>query len=170
MKIFVSRDATALALGAEATARAILAEADRRGLAVDVIRNGSRGMFWLEPLVEVETPAGRVGYGPVKAADVARLFDAGFERGAEHALRLGNVEEIAFFGKQERLTFARVGITDPLSVEDYRAHGGWRGLENALAMAPADIVQQVTDAGLRGRGGAAFPAGIKWKTVLATES
>jgi len=169
-KIYVSRDATAIALGSDATARAILAEADRRSVGVDVVRNGSRGLFWLEPLVEVETPAGRVAYGPVKAGDVAKLFDAGFERGDAHALRVGSIDEIPFFKKQERLTFARVGITDPLSVEDYRAHGGWRGLENALAMAPADIVQQVTESGLRGRGGAAFPAGIKWKTVLGTES
>jgi len=169
-KIYVSRDATAIALGSDATARAILAEADRRSVGVDVVRNGSRGLFWLEPLVEVETPAGRVAYGPVKAGDVAKLFDAGFERGDAHALRIGSIDEIPFFKKQERLTFARVGITDPLSVEDYRAHGGWRGLENALAMAPADIVQQVTESGLRGRGGAAFPAGIKWKTVLGTES
>jgi len=169
-KIYVSRDATAIALGSDATARAILAEADRRSVGVDVVRNGSRGLFWLEPLVEVETPAGRVAYGPVKAGDVAKLFDAGFERGDAHALRVGSVDEIPFFKKQERLTFARVGITDPLSVEDYRAHGGWRGLENALAMAPADIVQQVTESGLRGRGGAAFPAGIKWKTVFGTES
>ena len=169
-KIYVSRDATAIALGSDATARAILAEADRRSVGVDVVRNGSRGLFWLEPLVEVETPAGRVAYGPVKAGDVAKLFDAGFERGDAHALRIGSIDEIPFFKKQERLTFARVGITDPLSVEDYRAHGGWRGLENALAMAPADIVQQVTESGLRGRGGAAFPAGIKWKTVFGTES
>ena len=169
-KIYVSRDATAIALGSDATARAILTEADRRSIGVEVVRNGSRGLFWLEPLVEVETPAGRVAYGPVKAGDVAKLFDAGFERGDAHALRVGSIDEIPFFKKQERLTFARVGITDPLSVEDYRAHGGWRGLENALAMAPADIVQQVTESGLRGRGGAAFPAGIKWKTVFGTES
>ena len=169
-RIYVSRDATALALGADATARAIASEAKNRNLAVDVVRNGSRGMFWLEPLVEVETPAGRIAYGPVKAADVAGLFAADVERGAEHPLRLGLVDEMPFFKNQERLTFARVGITDPVSVDDYRMYGGWRGLENALAMTPEDIVKAVTDSGLRGRGGAAFPAGIKWKTVLGTES
>jgi formate dehydrogenase iron-sulfur subunit len=169
-RIFVSRDATALALGAEGIARAIADEAVKRGTAVTIVRNGSRGMFWLEPLIEVETPAGRIAYGPVKPADVADLFTAGFERGGEHRLRVGKVDGIAFFKNQERLTFARVGITDPLSVDDYRLHGGWRGLENALAMTPDDIVKAVTDSGLRGRGGAAFPAGIKWKTVLGTES
>ena len=169
-RIFVSRDSTARAFGADATARAIEAEAKRRGLDVTIVRNGSRGMFWLEPLVEIDAPGGRVGYGPIRPADVPALFDAGFERGNVHGLRVGPVEMIPFFERQERLTFARVGITDPVSVEDYRAHGGYRGLENALAMSGEDIVKAVTDSGLRGRGGAAFPAGIKWKTVLGTES
>ncbi|HEY0230079.1 MAG TPA: NADH-ubiquinone oxidoreductase-F iron-sulfur binding region domain-containing protein [Dokdonella sp.] len=170
LKIYVSRDATALALGADATAQAIAAEAARRGVAIELVRNGSRGMFWVEPLVEVATPAGRVAYGPVSATDVAALFDAGFGNGAAHALKLGLTEEIPYFKKQERLTFARVGLADPLSVADYVAHGGYAGLENALAMSGADIVAAVTESGLRGRGGAAFPTGIKWKTVLGVES
>ncbi|HEY6893350.1 MAG TPA: NADH-quinone oxidoreductase subunit NuoF [Rhodanobacteraceae bacterium] len=169
-RLFVSRDSTAIALGADKTARAIEAEAKRRGIDVTIVRNGSRGMFWLEPLVEIDAPGGRIGYGPITPADVPALFDAGFERGNVHGLRVGPIEMIPFFERQERLTFARVGITDPVSVEDYRAHGGYRGLENALAMSGEDIVKAVTDSGLRGRGGAAFPAGIKWKTVLGTES
>jgi formate dehydrogenase iron-sulfur subunit len=169
-RIFVSRDSTALAFGADATARAIEAEAKKRGIDVTIVRNGSRGMFWLEPLVEIDAPGGRVGYGPIKAADVPALFDAGFERGNVHGLRVGPVEMITFFERQERLTFARVGLIDPVSVDDYRAHSGFRGLDNALAMSGEDIVKAVTDSGLRGRGGAAFPAGIKWKTVLGTES
>jgi len=169
-RIFVSRDSTALAFGADATARAIEAEAKKRGIDVTIVRNGSRGMFWLEPLVEIDAPGGRVGYGPIKAADVPALFDAGFERGNVHGLRVGPVEMITFFERQERLTFARVGLADPVSVDDYRAHHGYRGLDNALAMSGEDIVKAVTDSGLRGRGGAAFPAGIKWKTVLGTES
>jgi formate dehydrogenase iron-sulfur subunit len=168
--IHVSRDATALALGADATARAIEIEAVNRGIAVNIVRNGSRGMFWMEPLVEVTTPAGRIAYGPVRARDVAGLFDAGLQNGAAHALKQGLTGELAYFKQQERLTFARVGMTDPLSVGDYVTHGGFRGLINALAMAPADIVTAVTESGLRGRGGAAFPTGIKWKTVLGTES
>jgi formate dehydrogenase iron-sulfur subunit len=169
-RVFVPRDSTALAFGADATARAIASEAAKRGIDVTIVRNGSRGMFWLEPLVEIDAPGGRIGYGPIKAADVPALFDAGFERGNVHGLRLGPVEMIPFFERQERMTFARVGITDPVSVDDYRAHGGYRGLDNALAMSGEDIVKAVTDSGLRGRGGAAFPAGIKWKTVLGTES
>jgi len=169
-RIYVSRDSTALAFGADAVARALEAEAKKRGVDATVVRNGSRGMFWLEPLVEIDTPTGRIGYGPIKPADVPALFDAGFERSNVHGLRVGPIDGITFFERQERLTFARVGITDPLSVEDYREHHGWRGLENALAMTPEDIVKTVTDSGLRGRGGAAFPAGIKWKTVLGTES
>jgi formate dehydrogenase iron-sulfur subunit len=168
--IYVSRDASALAVGAERVARAIAAEAAQRGVDISVVRNGSRGMFWLEPLVEVEAPAGRIGYGSVKPSDVAGLFDADFLRGGAHALRLGGVEQIPYFARQERLTFARVGIADPLSIDDYRGHGGLRGVQRALEMAPADIVKVVTDSGLRGRGGAAFPTGIKWKTALDAQS
>ncbi|WP_018974697.1 formate dehydrogenase beta subunit [Rudaea cellulosilytica] len=166
VKIFVPRDATALALGAEATARAIVDEAKQRGIEIELVRNGSRGMFWLEPLVEVATPAGRIAYGPVKAADVAALFAANFVQGEAHALRVGAVGDQPWFKNQQRLCFARVGVTDPLSVDDYVAHGGHAGLRNALAMSGVDIVKAVTDSGLRGRGGAAFPTGIKWNTVL----
>jgi len=164
--VYVPRDAGALSLGAEATAEAIASEAQRRGLDVQVLRNGSRGLYWLEPLVEVVTPQGRVAYGPVQAADVPGLFDADFLHGGAHALGHGLTGKIPYLAKQERLTFARVGIVDPRSLDDYRTHGGYRGLENALKLQPAEIVQAVTDAGLRGRGGAAFPAGIKWQTCL----
>jgi formate dehydrogenase iron-sulfur subunit len=164
-RVFVPRDAGALSLGAEGVARAIASQAESRGAAVALVRNGSRGLYWLEPLVEVEAPSGRVAYGPVSAEDVPGLYDAGFLQGASHRLALGPTESIPYLKSQQRLTFARVGIIDPVSLEDYRAHGGFRGLERALTLAPAAIVQAVTDSGLRGRGGAAFPAGIKWKTV-----
>ncbi len=164
--VYVPRDAAALSVGADAVAIAIRAEASHRGLPVRIVRNGSRGMLWLEPLVEVATDAGRVAYGAVTPADVPSLFDAGFLTGGAHPLGHGLTEEIPYFKNQERLTFARCGVIDPLSVEDYRAHGGFRGLENALAMTPAEIVAVVTDSGLRGRGGAGFPTGIKWNTVL----
>jgi formate dehydrogenase iron-sulfur subunit len=165
-RIYVPRDAAARSVGADATAQAILAEAERRGIDIEVIRNGSRGLLWLEPLVEVATPAGRVAYGPVGPKDVQGLFDAGFVSGSQHPLGHGLTEAIRYFRNQERLTFARVGITDPRSLEDYLEHGGYRGLKNALDMEPAAIVAAVTSSGLRGRGGAAFPAGIKWQTVL----
>ena len=170
VEVFVPRDATALALGAEATARTILDEAKKRGIEVELVRNGSRGLFWLEPLVEVATSNGRIAYGPVKAADVAGLFDADFLHAGTHGLRIGTVEDQPWFKNQNRLCFARVGITDPLSVDDYIAHGGYAGLRNALPMSGADIVKAVTDSGLRGRGGAAFPTGIKWNTVLGVQS
>jgi formate dehydrogenase iron-sulfur subunit len=170
IRVFVPRDSGALSMGAEDVARAIAAEAVLAGAPVDLVRNGSRGLYWLEPFVEVETPAGRVAYGPVAAADVPGLFKAGFLQGRTHPLYLGKPEEIPYLAKQERLTFARVGITDPVSVAEYEAHGGYRGLRQALSMEPAAIVEAVTQSGLRGRGGAAFPTGIKWKTVLATSA
>ena len=168
--VYSPRDAAARAVGADRVARRIADEAAGRGLDIRIVRNGSRGLLWLEVLVEVATPAGRHAYGPVGVADVAGLFDAGFLDGAAHALGHGLTDDIPYLHRQERLTFARMGITDPLSLSDYQAHEGFAGLRLALAMAPADIVQQVLDSGLRGRGGAAFPAGIKWKTVLATEA
>ncbi len=166
--VYVPRDSAALAVGADRVARAVEQEAAQRGIGIRLVRNSSRGMFWLETLVEVSTANGRVAYGPVTAADVPGLFDAGFLQGAAHALAHGLTDELPYLKKQERLTFARMGITDPLSLEDYQAHEGFAGLRRAIAMQPAEIVQQVMDAGLRGRGGAAFPAAIKWKTVAAT--
>ncbi|MDP9571887.1 UNVERIFIED_ORG: formate dehydrogenase iron-sulfur subunit [Agrobacterium larrymoorei] len=163
--VFVPRDAAALAVGADKVAAAIEREAASRGHDVHIVRNGSRGMLWLEVLVEVSTDAGRVAYGPVKASDVPSLFDAGFLNGGAHPLAHGLTEDIPFFKGQTRLTFSRCGVTDPLSLDDYRQYQGLAGLEKAIGMPPADIVRQVTDSGLRGRGGAGFPTGVKWKTV-----
>jgi formate dehydrogenase iron-sulfur subunit len=162
----VPRDASALSLGADAVAKAIEAEAACRNLDVRIVRNGSRGVYWLEPMVEVETPAGRVAYGPVQPTDVMGLFDADFLHGGVDVLNLGLTDEIPWLKSQQRLTFARVGVVDPRNLDDYLAHDGYRGLAAALKMEPAAIVQAVTDSGLRGRGGAAFPAGIKWKTCM----
>jgi formate dehydrogenase iron-sulfur subunit len=164
--LFVPRDSSALSLGAEAVAFAITNEAKKRNIDVRIVRNGSRGMYWLEPLVEVATPNGRVAYGPVSPKDVPGLFDANFHTGGKHALGHGITDELQFLKSQQRLTFQRVGIVDPVSVQDYIANGGYQGLKAALGLSQADIVQQVLDSGLRGRGGAAFPTGIKWKTVL----
>jgi formate dehydrogenase iron-sulfur subunit len=165
MRVFVPCDAAALAVGADKVAAAIRAEAQARGVAVEIIRTGSRGMFWLEPLVEVETPQGRVGYGPVGLRDVAGLFDAGFPAAAAHEKSVGLVEEIPFFARQDRLTFARCGVIDPLDLDAYRAHGGYVGLARALQLGAAQTVAEVKASGLRGRGGAGFPTGIKWETV-----
>ncbi len=168
IKVYVPCDSSAIAVGANQVAQAISDQAQQRGIPIQLIRNGSRGMFWLEPLVEVATPQGRIAYGPVEVADVASLFEAGFLQGNAHALHQGLTEQISFLKNQERLTFMRVGITDPLSIQDYLAHEGYAGLQRALGMSAAQVVQEVLDSGLRGRGGAAFPTGIKWKTVLNT--
>ena len=169
-RIFIPCDSAARALDADLVAATIADEAKRRGVTVEIVRNGSRGLMWLEPLVEVETPAGRVGYANVEVGHVASLFDANFTAGGEHVLGVGLVDQIPYLKNQQRLTFARIGITDPLSLDDYQAHGGLQGLRNALAMSGADACQTLIDSGLRGRGGAAFPAGIKWRTVLGASA
>ncbi len=164
-RAYVPRDASARSVGADDVAVRIAAEAHARGLDVTIVRNGSRGMIWLEPLVEVETIAGRVGFGHVAPEEIPALLDAGMLEGRGER-RLGLVENIPYFAKQQRLTFARCGVIDPLSLDDYLAHGGYAGLTRALGMTGDEIVTEVTESGLRGRGGAGFPTGIKWRTVL----
>jgi formate dehydrogenase iron-sulfur subunit len=168
--IYLPGDAAALALGADQVAVAVAEEAQRRGIEIRLVRNGSRGLFWLEPLLEVATPEGRIAYGPVEAADVPGLFEAGLIQGGDYPLRQGLAEQIPYLARQQRSTLSRIGVIDPRSLDDYLEHGGGAGLTRARRMSPAEIVQEVTDSGLRGRGGAAFPTGIKWKTVLDTQA
>ena len=160
MRVFVPRDAAAIAVGADRVAAALRQAAAARGIDLILVRTSSRGLFWLEPLVEVETPTGRMGFGPATPADAAAILD-----GTAASIALGAVAEIPFLKRQTRLTFARAGITDPLSLADYRAHGGYCGLERALSLGGGGTVDEVKRSGLRGRGGAGFPTGIKWETV-----
>lgn len=164
MKIFVPRDATAIAVGADEVVAAFEQIAEQRGLPIEIVRTGSRGLHWLEPMVEVATPKGRIAYGPVSSEDVASVFESMASDGP-HALRLGVADEIPWLKRQTRLTFARCGVIDPRSHGDYRARGGYKGLERALWLGSDAILAEVTASGLRGRGGAGFPTGIKWKTV-----
>ncbi len=168
VRMFVPGDAVAVACGADDVVAALRREAGAVGVALTIVRNGSRGMHWLEPLVEVETPGGRIGYGPVAAQDVAALAAAGLFQGGAHALRIGRPEAHPYLAAQQRMTFARCGIVDPASLADYIAHGGGAGLRAARAMAAAARLETVKQSGLRGRGGAGFPTGIKWETVAAT--
>jgi formate dehydrogenase iron-sulfur subunit len=167
LRAYLPGDAAAVAVGADEAAAALLAGARARSLDVTLVRIGSRGLFWLEPLLEVATPEGRIGYGPVTAADVPTLLDV-LPAGGPHPLRLGRPEDVPFLKRQTRLTFARCGIVDPRSLDDYRAHGGYIGLQRAISLGPAAAVEEVLASGLRGRGGAGFPTGIKWKTVAQT--
>jgi formate dehydrogenase iron-sulfur subunit len=169
-RIRIPADAQAVALGADRVADALARLLQDKGEQVRIVRTGSRGLFWLEPMVEVETPGGFVAYGPVKPGDVAGLFEAGFLDGGTHPKRLGHPEAIPYLARQTRLTFARCGLVDPLSAEDYAAEGGFRGLARAIGMEPSAIVDEVKVSGLRGRGGAGFPTGIKWSTVLLAEA
>jgi formate dehydrogenase iron-sulfur subunit len=162
-RVFVPCDAAARSVGADAVAAALAADPRAQ-----VIRTGSRGLMWLEPMIEVEVAGRRIAYGPVTAADVPGLVAANLFEGGAHARRLGPTDELAYLRDQERLTFARCGIIDPLDIADYERHDGFRGLAAALALSPAEIVERVTRSGLRGRGGAAFPTGVKWKTVQDT--
>jgi formate dehydrogenase iron-sulfur subunit len=157
-RIFVPGDAAALAVGADDVAAALAPHAD-------VVRTGSRGLFWLEPMIEVETPEGRIAYGPVEATDIPALLDDGLLTATAQHLRLGIPEQIPFLARQTRLTFSRCGIVDPLSLDDYRAHGGLGGLDKARSLGPAGIIAAVMASGLRGRGGAGFPTAVKWKTT-----
>ncbi len=166
VRIFVPADTAAVAMGADEIALAIELGARESGIPVEIVRNGSRGHIAIEPLVEVETAVGRVGYGPVTLADVPGLIAAGLFTAGPHAKRIGRPEETAFLRRQTRFTFSRCGLTDPLSLDDYRNHGGFAGFERALRLTPSEIIDEIDRSGLRGCGGAGFPAGLKWRTVL----
>jgi formate dehydrogenase iron-sulfur subunit len=167
LRLFIPRDAGSLAVGAGELATAIHEAAARRSSNIETVRTGSRGLYWLEPMIEVETRDGRVAYGPVALGDVESLLDAAMN-GTPHPLCLGSTEQIPWLKRQTRLTFARCGIVDPRSLDDYRAHGGYQGLERALSRGQRATVEEVVQSGLRGRGGAGFPTGIKWRTVAQT--
>ena len=166
MRLFIPGDSAAISVGADGVAAAFA----RYLPDIQIVRNGSRGALWLETLVEVELPTGRIAYGPVNETDVQSLIDADFLNGGAHPLSLGKSDEIEWLSSQDRVTFARVGIIDPLSLDDFRAHGGLIGLQRALTLEKSSIIDEVTESGLRGRGGAGFPAGIKWRTVAQTTS
>ncbi|MFZ4964807.1 formate dehydrogenase beta subunit [Pseudomonas sp. Mn2068] len=168
--LYLPADSLARAVGADEVAAALAAQARERHLPQELHRTSSRGLYWLEPLLEIDSPQGRIGFGPLTAADVPSLLDALQGDPATHPLALGPVEELPYLKSQQRLLFAHAGITRPLSLEDYRAHGGFEGLARAIALGGEQTATAVFDSGLRGRGGAAFPAGIKWRTVRGTQA
>lgn len=167
--LYIPRDTTAISLGADKVAFAIAAVALEKETSLNIVRNGSRGLYWLEPMLEIDTQRGRVAYGPI-TVDAVEDFIANecWLENKKHPLYLGLTEEIPYLKNQQRLTFSRVGLVDPLSIADYCARDGFAGLRQALNSSAQQIVTSVTDSGLRGRGGAAFPTGVKWQTVLDT--
>ena len=165
INVYIPRDTASISMGANEVAAAISALSED----INVVRNGTWGMTYLEPLVEVETDKGRIAYGPVSVSDISSLYDAGFLNGADHVLCHGLTSKIEYLKNQERLTFTRCGLIDPLSVDDYQKNGGFEGLTRALKLSAKEIIDDVMTSGLRGRGGAAFPTGIKWNTVLEAE-
>ena len=170
VRVYVPRETTAASVGAESVALEIARVAKRRGDRIRLVRNGSWGASWLEPMVEVEFDGERIAYANVAAEDVENLFDAGFLAGGEHSKRLGPTAGIPYLRDQDRWTFFRCGLAESLSLEDFRARGGFAGLETALADGSNRVIEKLTESGLRGRGGAGFPTGIKWQTVAATDA
>ncbi len=166
IQVRIPLDSSAVAVGADEVARAVATEAAKRKIDIEIVRTGSYGMAWLEPLIDV----GGVGYGPITLADIPSLFEAGFVTGGAHPRKIGRIDEHPFMRAQTRLTFARCGRVDPLSIADYKAHAGLNGLTQAIALGPEKTLDAVTASGLRGRGGAGFPTGIKWKTVAQAAS
>ncbi|WP_349290644.1 formate dehydrogenase beta subunit [Crenobacter caeni] len=167
VRVRISEDSVACALGADDVARALAAALAVRGLTADIVRVSARGLYWLEPLLEVDTDAGSFGYGPVTDADIDSLLDAGLLQGGAHPLALGPVDALPFLARQQRLVFARAGLIRPLSLDDYLESGGYAGLKRVLETGEDAFIAELEASGLRGRGGAAFPAHIKWQGVRA---
>ena len=169
VKVFVPRETSSVSVGADEVALAIAQQAKKNGASIQLIRNGSWGACWLEPLVEVEVDGTRIAYGNVDAGDVPELFDAGLLEGGAHDKRLGPTNEIDYLISQDRWTFWRCGLVEALSLEDFLAHQGFKALQKAWQDGPDAVIETLTASGLRGRGGAGFPAGIKWRTVADAE-
>ena len=168
IKVYVPRETSSVSVGANEVAVAIAREAGSAGASIELVRNGSWGASWLEPLVEVLVGDQRIAYGNVEPDDVPGMFAAGFLEGSEHSKRLGPISEIPYLISQDRWTFWRVGLVEALSLEDFLLHQGFKALQKAWEIGPDAVIDAVTEAGLRGRGGAGFPAGIKWRTVADT--
>ncbi len=156
MNIFVPKDFGACALGSDAIAQQL------RSLGANVKRNGSRGLYWLEPMIEIETEAGRIAFGPMSLDDVEdiTLLDQ------THEKFLGRIDDIPEIKAQNRQTFVRCGIIESLNFDDYKSHDGMLGYQKASKLSSQQIIDEIKTSGLRGRGGAGFPTGIKWQTVL----
>ena len=169
-RIYVPRETAAISVGADDVAIAIARYAKENKHDIELIRNGSWGATWLEPMVEVVVGDQRIAYGNVEAGDVAALFEAGLLKGGEHDKRVGPVDEIPYLINQDRWTHWRCGLINPLSVEDFQAHQGFRAISKAFEMGQQPVIDAIKESGLRGRGGAAFPTGIKWQTVADTPS
>jgi formate dehydrogenase iron-sulfur subunit len=167
-RIYVPRETAAISVGADEVAVAIARHAKENCVQIELVRNGSWGATWLEPLVEVVVGEQRIAYGNVAATDVPSLFAGDFLQGGAHARRLGPVNEIPYLASQDRWTFWRCGLIDPLSVDDFCAHQGFSAFQKAIELGPQGVIDAVKTSGLRGRGGAGFPAGIKWQTVADT--
>ncbi|MEQ1756288.1 MAG: NADH-ubiquinone oxidoreductase-F iron-sulfur binding region domain-containing protein [Micropepsaceae bacterium] len=160
-RVFASADSSAVAVGIDSVLTRLIDVARAQSGTLEIVRTGSRGLHWLEPLVEIERDGKRIAYGPLSLADV----DARLLTGSDHPKVIGPLDEHVWFRKQKRLTFARCGLTDPLSLEQYRSLAGWTGLARARLIGREATIDAIMRSGLRGRGGAGFPAGIKWKTV-----
>jgi formate dehydrogenase iron-sulfur subunit len=175
-KWYLSGDSSAIALGADRLAKQLLA-ADT---SLNLIRNSSRALFWLEPLLEVELPTQsglrRIGFGPLNKATLTALLAEGLlDIHADHALLkhplcLGHLNEHTFLKTQQRVVFKRLGLHAPLDIAAYTSSQGFVGLARVLTLQPTQVIEQLKASGLRGRGGAAFPAAIKWQTVANAAS
>ena len=162
MRVFIPQDSISIALGADLIAKKIAQSGH------EIIRNSSRGLHFLEILIEVEIDGARHGFGPISTNEIEDLIASNFAK--SHPKYLGIVDELKLIKSQNRLSFAKCGINDPLDFDGYLTLGGGKALEKAKAIGAQKTIDEIKSSGLRGRGGAGFPAAIKWQTVKDAQS
>ncbi|MBO5781281.1 MAG: NADH-quinone oxidoreductase subunit NuoF [Opitutales bacterium] len=184
-RIMVGAATCGLASGAGAVIEEFKKQLEKAGLngKVDLVETGCIGLCYAEPLVEIRSAnSPSVLYSKVSPKDVEKLVNShliGGEPVKEKAVGVMDdkpFKDIAPFKEhpmvalQKRIVLRNCGVIDPTSFSHYLARGGYKGLERSLSMTQDEVIEEMKLSGLRGRGGAGFPTGVKWSFAKASQN